>query len=416
MLIEVYIMLKKIVVVLMVVSMTVGLFAGCTDKGGESVFNMPVIKAETIGSEVVKANSQFAFDIFKAVSATSKGKNFFLSPASISTALAMTWNGAEGETRKSMAEVLGFDDRNVINNGFAYLVNMLNRNEASVKISLANSIWIREGFPVLDEFKNVNSDFFAAAIRELNFSDPGAADIINGWVKKNTKGLIETIVDDEIDNATIMFLINTIYFKGNWKVEFNPDKTYTSDFFKDGTKIGSVEMMSDKKSTLYHEADEFKMISLPYGDGGMFMDLILPDEGTNLSEFIEEFSIKEYEDAIGSMHELDDVIVGIPKFKTEYKTSLRDALVALGMENAFSGSADFTGINKNGSLAISDVKHKSYIEVNEKGTEAAAVTSVEMKLTAIMEPLKFVANRPFIYTIRDDKTDTILFMGAFTTP
>lgn len=414
----VIIMYKKVLVMALVLSMTIGLLAGCASDGGNALITSPKVKADTIGDEVVAANSKFAFDILRAVYAGDTKGNVFLSPASISTALAMTWNGADKSTKKSMAEVLGFDniDEIIVNNGFAYLVDMLNRDENGIKVSLANSIWIRSGFSVLDSFKNVNSDYFAAAIEELDFSDPGAADIINKWVKDNTQGLIESIIDGEIHPATVMFLINTIYFKGNWKVEFDPDKTYESDFIVDGAVKGSVDMMYQKGDTLFYDGGKYKMISLPYGSGGMFMDLILPDDDSDMGGFINQFDIDEYNYALSNLAKKSDVVVAIPKFKTEYEVSLNDALIALGMSEPFTDAADFTKINEEGNLFISEVKHKSYIEVNEKGTEAAAVTSVEIRLTAVLEPTEFIADHPFVYTIRDGETGTILFTGIFDTP
>ena len=411
-------MYKKIIIVVLVLSMTIGLLAGCSKDGGSSMINTPKVKADTIGDDVVDANSNFAFDIFRVVYSMDTEGNVFLSPASISTALAMTWNGAAGTTKKSMADVLGFSniEEIMVNNGFAYLVDMLNRSESGIKISLANSIWIRDGFKVLDSFKNTNSDYFAAEVSNLDFSDPGAADVINGWVKENTEELIESIIDGEIHPATVMFLINTIYFKGNWQVEFDPDKTYESDFKVDGKVVGSVDMMSEKGDAIYYDSGDYKMLSLPYGDGGMYMDLILPDEDTKIADFIDWFDLDEYKKALINVKEKHDVIIAVPKFKTEYEVSLNDALIELGMGEAFTGAADFSGINEERSIFISEVKHKSYIEVNEKGTEAAAVTSVEMRLTAALDPITFIADRPFAYTIRDDKTGSILFMGVFDTP
>jgi serpin B len=158
------------------------------------------------------------------------------------------------------------------------------------------------------------------------------------------------------------------------------------------------------------------MISLPYGEGGMHMDIILPKAETNMGDFIKGFGYSEYLSALSNVTKKNDVVVAIPKFKAEYELSLKDALVSLGMEEAFTGAADFTKINEGGNIFISEVKHKTYIDVNEKGTEAAAVTSVEMKLTAILDPIEFIADRPFLYTIRDTETGSILFSGIFDTP
>lgn len=403
---------------MLTLSLLAGLLAGCSNEGGESIIKTPAVKADTIENEAVEANSRFAFDILRAVYGLDDEGNVFLSPASISMALAMTWNGAGDNTKAEMARVLGFEgvDDMIINAGFAYLVDVLNRDSDGITTDLANSIWIREGFTVLDAFKKINSDYFAAQIEELDFSKDDAADTINGWVKDNTNGLIESIVDDKIHPATVMFLINTIYFKGDWQVEFDPDKTYESDFYVDGKYAGKVNMMSDKKNTLYYDADEYKIISLPYGEGGMYMDLVLPKDGMSMDSFLGKFDYVEYMEALVNITEKSDVIVAIPKFKTEYELSLKKALISLGMEEAFTSAADFTGMNEGGNLFISDVKHKTYIDVNEKGTEAAAVTSVEMKLTAIMDPIEFIADRPFMYIIREDETDSILFTGIFDNP
>ena len=411
-------MYKKIIVIILTLSLFAGLLAGCSNKEGESIIKTPAVKADTIGDEAVEANSRFAFDILRAVYGLDAEGNVFLSPASISMALAMTWNGANDNTKAEMARVLGFEgvEDMIINAGFAYLVNVLNQDSEGITTDLANSIWIREGFTVLDAFKKINSDYFAAQIEELDFSKDDAADIINGWVKDNTNGLIESIVDDKIDPATVMFLINTIYFKGNWQVEFDPDKTYEADFMVNGKPSGKADMMSDKKTALYHDAGEYKILSLPYGKGGMFMDLVLPAEGTPMDSFINQFGYEEYMDAISKASEKNDVIMAIPKFKTEYELSLKDALVTLGMEEAFTGAADFTKMNEGGNLFIGDVRHKTYIDMNEKGTEAAAVTSVEIKLTAVMNPIEFIADRPFLYMIREAETGSILFTGVFNTP
>lgn len=411
-------MYKKIVVLILVISLVVGLMTGCGKTKTEIFHGMPTVKADTIGDEVVEANSSFAFDILRAVYEKDTKGNVFLSPASISMALAMTWNGAKDKTRMEMSETLKFGTINymIINGGFSYLVNLLNSDTDGITTDLANSIWIKEGFTVLDTFKKINSDYFAAQIEELDFSRDDASDIINGWVEENTKGLIDSIVDDNIDPATVMFLINTIYFKGNWQVEFDSAKTYETEFYSNGVSVGKVDMMSAKRDTLFFDSGEYKIISLPYGEGGMYMDLILPDENSSMDVFINQFDYDEYADALSNVSKRNDVVVAIPKFKTEYELSIKDALISLGMKEAFTGAADFTGMNEGGNIFISDVKHKTYIDVNEKGTEAAAVTSVEMKLTSVMNPIEFIANRPFLYTIREAESGSILFTGVYDTP
>ncbi|MFO7612794.1 MAG: serpin family protein [Clostridia bacterium] len=410
--------MKRIFAMILAMVFTAGLLAGCSGESDSAGRLLPTVKAGTIGDNVVEGNSRFAFDIFNAVYSAGNDENVFLSPASISTALAMTMNGAAGNTLREMEEALRLSgiDKSEINNGFAYLVEMLNRNAKGIEISLANSVWIREGFEVLESFKKVNSDYFAAAMEELDFNSPGARDTINGWVKDNTNGLIESIIDDAIDPATVMFLINTIYFKGEWAVKFDSENTYEADFRLDDKTTGKVDMMYRKGDTMYYDDGDYKMISLPYGEGGVSMDLVLPSEGTSMKAFLKSFGYEEYLDALDGLEERTDVMISIPKFKTEYEISLRDALASLGMKEAFTGACDLSGINGTGNLFISDVKHKTYIDVNEEGTEAAGVTSVEIRLTAIMDPLKFIADRPFLHIIRDTETGTILFMGIFDTP
>ncbi len=410
--------MKKAISIILAALMLAGVMAGCAgDKEGNNGM-MPEVKADTIGDDVVEANSRFAFEIMKNVYADDKEGNVFLSPASISTALTMTLNGAAGQTREQMRDVLGFSDIDQanVNSGFAYLIEMLNRDADGVEISLANSIWVRKGFSVLESFKEINRDYFASTIDELDFSKPEAKDTINNWVKDNTNGLIESIIDDDIDPMTVMFLINSIYFKGDWKVEFDPDKTYEADFRKEDGTTGKVDMMSSKGDTFYYEKDGLKMISLPYGEGGAMMDLILPAENTKMKDFTAKFGYKQYMDAVKGLNEKGDVQVAIPKFKVEYEKSLNEVLSAMGMKDAFTSQSNLTGINEGGNLFISDVKHKTYIDVNEEGTEAAGVTSVEIRLTSVMDPITFIADRPFSYIIRDTETDSILFMGIHDTP
>ncbi len=411
--------MKKIGIIVLIFAIIISMLSSCSGSGGssEDYSKMPVVKADGIGEDVVKANSDFAFKILK--SAYENGKNIFISPASISAALAMTYNGANGETKEEMAKVLefvGLDDATV-NEGFAYLVQLLNKDKNGVMINMANSIWIRNDLPVLEKFKEINKQYFAAMISNMDFSDPTAKDTINDWVKKNTKGLIESIIDDKIAPDSVMYLINTIYFKGQWKVEFDPESTYEEDFKINGKAVGKIDMMSSSRNIEYYADKEYQMATLNYKDDRVVMDFILPRENVKMDDFIKDFDTKKYNEAISKMYTESDVLFRIPKFKNEYKLSLRDALIELGMKKAFSGSADFSKMVST-SVAISDVKHKSYIEVNEEGTEAAAVTSVEMKLTAMpsMEKVEFIADRPFIYVIRDKETNSILFSGVFNNP
>ncbi len=400
--------MKRLLIIILIVLTLVG----CTplENSVDIMENkMPSVKADTIEKEIVKANSKFAFDILHKLY---EKDNVFISPTSISVALTMTYNGADNSTKAQMAKVLGFDgiDDNTVNASFAYLTKLLNREENGININLANSIWIRNGYPILESFKEVNKKYFAAMIKEMGFDKEDASKVINNWVKEKTNSLIDSIVDEKIDANTVMFLINAIYFKGEWEKEFDTKKTYESDFYVNDVSIGKVDMMSDKRNVLYFENDEIQVVSLPYKNKNVYMDIVLPK---NYMEF-NEIDYDLYKKSIQNMNE-KEVYINLPKFEVEYKKSLKDVLKELGMKDAFMSKADFSKMCENSRLVVSDVKHKSYIDVNEKGTKAAAVTSVEVRDYS-MKVLSFIANKPFMYMIRDAKTDSILFMGVFRNP
>ena len=411
-------MYRRILLICISILLAAGLLAGCVSERNENNSIIPVVKADSIGTNVVDGNSEFAFKIFREMYKVDDSGNMFISPASISTALAMVMNGAQGNTLEELTDALEFKgiDPAEINSGFAYLVSLLNREDEGITLSLANSIWIRENFNVLDLFKQVNSDYFAAAIEELDFNKPDAAATINDWVKKTTNGKIEKMVGDSINPNTVMFLLNSIYFQGNWQQPFDPDKTYSTDFYIDNTATGKIAMMNYKSDTLYYKGNDYKIISLPYGEGEVVMDLILPGEGNSIGDFIEKFALDDYKKAVEGLTKKTDVIVSIPKFKAEYEKTLNEVLYGLGMKDIFGANCNLSGINGTGDLFVSEVRHKTFIDINEEGTQAAGVTSVEITLTAVMDPTEFIADRPFMYTIRDTTTESILFMGVFDTP
>ncbi len=366
-----------------------------------------------ISEYVLDGSSVFAFSIFKALNSEDANENIFISPFSISTALTMTYNGADGETKAGMEKALGYTDidRALVNDSYKKLISNLKKIDKSISLNIGNSIWIREGELINKEFISTNEKNFNAEVSSLDFSDSASVDTINNWIKDETKGKIEKMINGPIDPDIIMYLINAIYFKGEWSNPFDPKKTSDSDFFTYDGDINTVEMMSRKGDYEYAKGKDYKAIRLPYGKDKTSMHVILPNEGVDINDFINNMTPERWNDIRSSLNTTSGVDLKLPKFKLEYGIkSLNESLKALGMENAFSDTADFSGIREE--IAISDVLHKAVIDVNEEGSEAAAATVVVITASsAPMEPTTFIADRPFIFLITDDTTGTILFMG-----
>ena len=362
-------------------------------------------------SSVAAANTKFGFKLLQDLREREPGGNIFISPLSISIALTMTYNGAVGETERAMAEVLEIDelDLSTINQSNKALRDSLENPDPKVEISIANSIWSRQGVEFNSEFLERNRAFFGAEIASLDFSDPQATEIINEWVDTNTNGKIEKIVE-RINPQTLLFLINAIYFKGNWQDEFDKSQTRPGTFHLSNGSEKRVEMMRREGEYPYFRGENFEATSLPYGDGRMSMYIFLPNHNSSLNKFLRDLNAESWEDWISEFQERRHDMI-LPRFKLEYEVSLNDTLEALGMGIAFGGGADFSGMGP--SLFISEVRHKTFVEVNEEGTEAAAVTAV-VGVKSI--PSVFRVDRPFFFAIYDAETETILFMGTITEP
>ncbi len=362
-------------------------------------------------SSVASANTRFGFKLLQDLREREPGGNIFISPLSISIALTMTYNGAVGETERAMAEVLEIDelDLSTINQSNKALRNSLENPDPKVEISIANSIWYRQGIEFNPIFLERNRSFFGAEVAGLDFSAPQATGIINDWVDTNTNGKIEKIVD-RIDPQTLLFLINAIYFKGNWQDEFDKSQTRTGTFHLPNGTEKRVEMMRREGEYPYFRGENFEATSLPYGDGRMSMYIFLPNHNSSLNKFLRDLNAESWEDWISEFQERRHDMI-LPRFKLEYEVSLNDTLEALGMGIAFGGGADFSGMGP--SLFISEVRHKTFVEVNEEGTEAAAVTAV---VGVKSLPPAFRVDRPFFFAIYDAETETMLFMGTVTEP
>lgn len=375
-----------------------------------------------VDPRVVSANTKFGVNLFNEIRKTEQDKNIFISPFSVSIALAMTLNGAAGETEQAMANTLQLQglSSESINGGYAGLHQTLLTSDPKVTLTIANSLWARQGVPFKQDFLQRNAESFYAEISTLNFNDPEAPETINEWVNTNTNGKIQKIIDGPIDSATVLFLINAIYFKGTWQTEFDPSKTRDSTFHLATGGEKQVPMMSRIGDYLYYENREenFQAIGLPYRDARMSMYIFLPGRESDLTVFLQNLNAENWENWI-SQFGMQEVSLKVPKFKLEYGKGLNDTLKALGMSIAFvEDQADFSRMSPLGKkLFIKDVLHKTFVEVNEEGTEAAAVTKVEIGVTSLPPPPpEFVADRPFFFAIRDNETKTVLFMGVVVEP
>ena len=362
-------------------------------------------------SSVASANTRFGVKLLQDLREREPGANIFISPLSISIALTMTYNGAVGETERAMAEVLEIDalDLATINQSNKALRDSLENPDPKVEISIANSIWSRQGVEFNPEFLERNRVFFGAAIASLDFGAPQATDTINEWVNTNTNGKIEKIVE-RINPQTLLFLINAIYFKGSWQDEFDKSMTRPGTFHLPNGSEKRVQMMRREGEYPYFRGENFEATNLPYGDGQVGMYIFLPNRNSNLNKFLRDLNAENWEQWISEFQERRHDMI-LPRFKLEYEVSLNDTLEALGMGIAFGGGADFS--NMGPSLFISEVTHKTFVEVNEEGTEAAAVTAV---VGVKSVPSIFRVDRPFFFAIYDAETETILFMGTVTEP
>jgi serpin B len=373
-----------------------------------------------MNSTLAGASNAFGFDLFQRLQREAANKNVFFSPLSVTVALAMTYNGAVGETKKAMARTLKIEGMNhaELNSASAELLKALKSSDPKIELAIANSLWARAGVQFNDAFLARNRQFYGAEIASLDFNNPQSVATINRWVNTSTKGKIGQIID-KIDPQQVMFLINAVYFKGQWQKRFEKTLTINQPFHMLGGAQKQVPMMAQSGNYLYYRGDKFQAVSLPYGAGGASLYLFLPDQGSSLEVFLKGINYQKWEEWMTSFSNTPGD-VKLPRFKLDYENSLNEALKALGMGVAFSArEADFSGIREQRDLFISDVKHKAIVEVNEEGTEAAAATSVGVSVTSARptpERFTFIADRPFLMAIRDSQTGAILFMGAVMEP
>jgi serpin B len=367
-------------------------------------------------------NNTFALDLYAHLSG--EEKNLFFSPYSISTALAMTYAGARGKTEQQMAEVLHFTlDQESLHPAFANLADHFReiQKKGDIALSIANALWIQEDFELLKPFLTITKQYYEAKPFQVNFKE-AYEDIrieINKWVEKQTKEKIKDLLPQGVlSELTRLVLTNAIYFKGNWALQFEKELTQDESFWITPDKEIVTPMMHQEASFKYGEADSLQVLEMPYAGEDLSMIVLLPGEKDGLSELERKLN-SENITTWTSESSYQEVDVYVPKFTMTSQFTLSAILKAMGMEDAFSGNADFSGIESSKQLNITDVIHKAFVEVNEEGTEAAAATGVVVGLTSVSEPQPvpiFKADHPFVFFIRDNHSESILFLGRVVNP
>lgn len=378
-----------------------------------------------VDTRVVMANTGFGFSLFQQLVKDTGGKeNVIISPASLSLALSMTYNGASGTTKDAMAKVLGYPGMTLdqVNSGNRTLVSALQKPAEGVELSIANSLWGRKDVRFEPDFLQRNKDFFQAKITTLDFADPKAPDTINAWVKEKTRGKIESIVG-ALYPTDILYLLNAVYFKGTWTAPFDEKLTREGEFKTAWGQTRTVQMMHQTGHWDYMERPSLQAISLTYGKGRFSMYVVLPAKGRDPMSIWAGATPEDVAQSMNEMHgHRKKVELTLPRFKSELKLDreMKTALSALGMGVAFDpDAADFDAMVSSPKVHIGQVVHKTFVEVNEKGTEAAAATSVGMVATAAPVPetaAVMTADHPFFIAIWDNDTNAMLFLGLITDP
>jgi serpin B len=379
------------------------------------------IEESDMDTRLIAANTRFGFKLFSQIlEQNGEPTNLMVSPTSVAIALAMTYNGASGTTQQAMAEALELEGMSLeeINQANAALELALENADPDVQLAIANSLWGKEGISFKPDFLQRNRDFYSAEVASLDFTNPSAIATINDWVSRNTQEKISEIIQ-EINPNVVLFLINATYFKGNWTTPFNLEWTNDRPFtLLDGSQKQHPTMTQSGNYDCL-ENDQFQAVSLPYGESErLSMYVFLPRESSSLGTFQQSLTAENWETWMSQFNRCEGAI-RLPRFKLEYEIKLNNVLEAIGMAIAFDDNqANFSGMSEDEQLSISRVQHKTFIEVNEEGTEAAAVTSVEIQTLSAPAPPPFqmAVDRPFFYAIRDNQTGTVLFMGTVVEP
>ncbi len=373
------------------------------------------------GAEVqlIEGIQAFGLQLFARALEEHPTENVIVSPFSVAMALGMAHNGAAGDTRLAIDSVLSLPAMadSAVNQAFTGLLTLLSSTDSAVQVNIANSLWYRSGFAMRPTFPAIAREAFQAHLADLDFSDPQPAETINSWVSDATRGKIRQIVPDQIDPLMMVYLINAIYFNGTWTTEFDADRTADTTFRTLGGSVITIPMMALDESLPYVEDSEYQAVDLPYGGGRYRLTAILPRDRADVDSLAHALTPDRWAILISSLQTRPGTVF-LPRFELAFQISLNSILSNLGMEVAFSPErADFSRLADREDLHISEVLHKTYMKVDEKGTEAAAATSVGIGITSV-GPAKFTIrlDRPFLFAVRDSHSGALLFLGRISNP
>lgn len=399
------------------------LAAGC---GGDAPPTAPITSLPrdltAAEAQIVQADNSFTFALLQETLAREPaGKNVFVSPLSVAMALGMTYNGAGGATATAFERTLRVAGltRDEINASYRGLIDMLRGLDPTTTFTIANSIWYRQTYVFDPAFLQANRTYFDAEVRGLDFGDPAAAGTINTWVNDATAGRIPTIVDPPIDDAMIMYLINAIYFKGTWTHQFDAARTQPAPFYREGAAPVNAPLMTHGAEVPVRVGGDAQaeVLDLPYGGGAFSMTVVLPAHGVPMDSLLASFTQARWDAWLAGLATAE-LHVYLPKFTLRYELEQADPVLrALGLTPAWCDEwplTDFSRMDPSNSACISEVKHKTFVLVDEAGTEAAAVTSVGVGVTSA--PGMFRVDRPFLFAIRERFSGTILFVGRIMDP
>lgn len=376
--------------------------------------------SESAQQELVSANAGFGFRLLKELAGEKTQANIFISPYSISSVLQMIGNGARGGTREELLDVLGISSLTgaAMNAAYESLSKSVGSTQTNALLNIANAVWYRTGSPIDPQFASVNEKFYRATLAPLDFSDPHSSQTMNDWASQNTHGRIKTIIQPPIPPDTAIVLANAIYFKGTWLNQFDPKQTKPRDFHMVNGTRQQIPMMEQTRSFRYQEGAGFQAVQLFYSGKRLEMEILLPEPNSNLATFLGQLDAKTWQNSVLPNFREDSGTLVLPRFRLRYGAELKKPLATLGLKNVLSPNADFSGMSSS-RLFLSQIKHQSFVEVNEEGTEAAAATTGVMALASIRnqpQPFQMIVDRPFLFVISDEATKSILFMGAVFDP
>jgi len=397
--------------------------AGSCDPAGPTAPNAPAeiteLPRQLTGAEaqLLNATNAFGFDLLREIVTSAPDSSHFISPLSASMALGMTMNGAAGTTFDEMRNTLRFGtlSQTDINTSYRGLIDLLGELDPHVSFGIANSIWHLPELTPLPQFVADVTGSFDATIQAIDFADPGAAATINAWVEERTRGRIDEIVPDPIPGDVVAYLINAIHFKGEWTYRFDPAQTQAGPFHLADGRTVSVPFMQRQGGFLLAGTSQYRLVEVPYGGQAFAMTILLPNEGVRLDHLVTAMTQSEWAAATAGLAPAPaNTPLFLPRFTMEWERSLKETLASLGMPTAFTAQADFTSMFGESGIFITEVLQKTFVQVNEEGTEAAAATSVEMGRTSAPEPVRI--DRPFLFVLRERLSGTILFIGTCLEP